>query len=237
VDGNSTLQFFFSQDRWLSEHGDPGVVAAGSKEICRAKMKLDVMRKGEVVSISVEGKLDTCGSVSLVHSSFMRDIAPCQRYGLKAVKLSGIGGISEPLRQAGVLYVQAPGEEHKKVLCYLFDKQMGNTKEILLFSLRIIREAKVDIIHHMDQSLRGVATKLRFLEDTSQLPKKKEIFGDKLRATKSFLRNQAMKLRKAAITPMQLLVQMGALQKYNKGQCDEVRESYLLELARMSGRF
>jgi hypothetical protein len=30
---------------------------------------------------------------------------------------------------------------------------------------------------------------------------------------------------------------MGALQKYNKGQCDEVRESHLLELAEMSGRF
>jgi hypothetical protein len=36
----------------------------------------------------------------------------------------------------------------------------------------------------------------------SQLPKKKKIFGDKLRATKSFLRGQAMKLRQAAISPM-----------------------------------
>ena len=73
--------------------------------------------------------------------------------------------------------------------------------------------------------------------ETSPLPKRKKIFGDKLRATKSFLRNQAMKLRKAAISPIQLLAQMGALQKYNKGQCDEVRETHLLELAKMSGRF
>ncbi len=55
----------------------------------------------------------------------MRDIAPCQRYGLKVV-----------------------------------------TKEILLFNLRTIREAKVDIIHHMDQSLQGVVTMLRFLDET-----------------------------------------------------------------------
>ncbi len=40
----------------------------------------------------------------------------------------------------------------RKVLCYAFDKSVGNTKEILLFSLRTIREAKIDIIHHMDQS-------------------------------------------------------------------------------------
>ena len=46
-----------------------------------------------------------------------------------------------------------------------------------------------------------------------------------------------MKLRKTAISPIQLLAQMGALQKYNKGQCDEVRETHLLELAKMPGRF
>ena len=46
-----------------------------------------------------------------------------------------------------------------------------------------------------------------------------------------------MKLQKAAISPMQLLAQMGALQKYNKGQREEMRETHLLELAKMSGRF
>ncbi len=82
-----------------------------------------------------------------------------------------------------------------------------------------------------------MAAPLRFLDESSQLPKKKKVFGDKLRATKSFLRCQAMKLRKAAITPIQLLEQMGALGKYNKGQCEEVKESHLLDLAEMSGRF
>ncbi len=88
----------------------------------------------------------------------------------------------------------------------------------------------------MDQSLLGVAAPLRFLGGSSQLPKKKKIFGDRLRATKSFLRCQGIKLRKAAITPTQLLEQIGALGKYNKGQCEEVRESHLLDLAEMSGR-
>jgi hypothetical protein len=78
---------------------------------------------------------------------------------------------------------------------------------------------------------------LRFLGGSSQLPKKKKIFGDRLRATKSFLRCQGMKLRKAAITPIQLLGQIGALEKCNKGQCEEARESHLLDLAEVSGRF
>ena len=89
----------------------------------------------------------------------------------------------------------------------------------------------------MDQLLQGVADPLRFLDESCQLPKKKKVFGDKLWATKSFLRCQGIKLRKAAITPIQLLKQIGALGKYNKSQGEEVRESHLLDLAEMSGRF
>jgi hypothetical protein len=196
------------------------------------------VRKGENLLLSTDGKLDTCGPVSLAHSSYMKDIAPYRSYGLRAVTLSGIGGISEPLRQAGLLHVRTPDGECKKILCYAFDRPVGNSKEILLFSLKTIREAKIDIIHHMDQSLLGVAAPLRFLDGSSQLPKKKKIFGDRLRATKSFLRCQGIKLWKATITPIQLLEQIGgALRKYNKSQGEEVRESHLLDLAEMSGQF
>ena len=215
------LQIFYSQDRWLKENEDLGFISAGSIEICRAKMSLEVIRKGEILEVNVDGKLDSCGSVSLAHSSFLRDVAPCKNYGLRKVILSGIGGKSEPLRQAGLLHVRSTNGENRKVLCYVFDRPVGNTKEILLFSLRTIREARIDIIHHMDQSLKGVAAPLRFLEESSAFPKKEKVLGDKLRATKSFLREQSRKLRKAAITPMQLLEQIGALGKYNKGQRGE----------------
>ena len=199
-------------------------------------MSLEVMRKGEILVVRADGKLDTCGSMSLAHSSYMRDRAPCRSYGLKTATLSGIGGMSEPLRQAGLLHVRTPDGGSKKVLCYAFDKSVGNAKEILLFSLKTIREAKIDIIHHMDQSLQGTAAPLRFLDESSQLPKKKKVFGDKLRATKSFLRSQALKLRKAAVTPIQILEQLNALGKYKKGQGQEMRESHLLDLAEISGR-
>ena len=70
----------------------------------------------------------------------------------------------------------------------------------------------------------------------SLLQKKKKVFGDKLRATKIFLRSQALKLRKAAVTPIQLLEQLGALGKYKEGQGQKMRESHLLDLAEISGR-
>ncbi len=85
VDGISPLQVFFSQDRWLKENEDIGFISAGSIEICRAKMSLEVLRKGEILVVNVNGKLDSCGSVSLAHSSFLRDVAPCKNYGLRAI--------------------------------------------------------------------------------------------------------------------------------------------------------
>jgi hypothetical protein len=125
VDNLSPLEIFYSQDRWLREHEDLSFINAGSIEICRAKMSLEVMRKGETLMASVDGKLDTCGSVSLAHSSYMREVAPCRNYGLKAVTLSGIGGMSEPLRQAGLLHVRTPDGVIKKVLSYAFDKPVA----------------------------------------------------------------------------------------------------------------
>jgi hypothetical protein len=38
-------------------------------------MSLEVIKKGATLVVRADGKLDTCGSVSLAHSSFMRDIA------------------------------------------------------------------------------------------------------------------------------------------------------------------
>ncbi len=53
----------------------------------------------------------------------------------------------------------------KKILCYRFDQRVGNTDKILLLSLRTIRDANIDILHHMDQSLDGISSPLLFLKD------------------------------------------------------------------------
>ncbi len=136
-------------------------------KICRALFVLDVVGEGanSTVKRAVEGKLDTCGSVSFSHSFHLQDVKGCRKHGLKEVVLSGIGGQSIPLREAGVLHVDAADGKVKKILCYRFDQRVGNTDQILLLSLRTIRDANIDILHHMDQSLDGTFSPLLFLKD------------------------------------------------------------------------
>jgi len=158
------LPLFYSLNRFI-EH--EACISAGSVEICRALFILDVVGEGanNAGKLTAEGKLDTCGSVSLSHSSLLQDVKDCRKHGLKEVVLSGIGGQSKPLREAGVLHVEAAGGKVKKILCYKFDQRVGNTDKILLLSLRTIRDANIDILHHMDQSLDGISSPKLFLKD------------------------------------------------------------------------
>ncbi len=64
-----------------------------------------------------------------------------------------------------MLHVEAAEGKVKKILCYKFDQRVGNTDKILLLSLRTIRDANIDILHHMDQSRDGISPPLLFLKD------------------------------------------------------------------------
>ncbi len=107
------------------------------------------------------------------------------------------------------MHARSPEGINKKVLCYLLGKPVGNTKEILLFSLRTIREAGVDIVHHMDQSLMGISAPLLFLKESStrMLKKKKKIQGDNVRVTKNYLRGHTSKVKKIRATENCLIEQ------------------------------
>ncbi len=169
-----------------------GHISAGSVEICRATFVLHARKKGERKEnlISAEGKLDTCGSVSLSHSYHSQQVKDCRKYGLKEVVLSGIGGKSKPLRETGVLHVRTNMGAEKKILCYRCDERV---EQILLLSLRTIRDANIDILHHMDQSLDGISSPLLFLQDKdARINKKKGVTG-KARASEKFLRQQRRK--------------------------------------------
>ena len=63
------LPIFYSLNRFIDHEA---CISAGSVEICWALFKLDVVGEGtgNMVKQAVEGKLDTCGSVSLSHSAF-----------------------------------------------------------------------------------------------------------------------------------------------------------------------
>jgi hypothetical protein len=98
-------------------------------------------------------------------SSHLQQVQSCRKYGLKEVVLTGIGGKSKPLREAGVLHVSVGDGNVKKILCYKLDEQVGNTDRILLLSLRTITDANIDILHHMDKSLDGISAPLLLLQD------------------------------------------------------------------------
>ncbi len=122
-----------------------------------------MLNVGESSTISAEGKLDTCGSVSFSYSSHLQQVKDCREYCLE------IGGKTKPLREADVLHVgpwnEAGVGKGKKILCHKCDEDVGNTDSILLSSLRTIRNANIDIPHHMDKSLDGMSSPLLFLQD------------------------------------------------------------------------
>ncbi len=78
---------FYSLDRFIDYEA---CISAGSVEICRASFILDVVgeRTNSTVKRAVEGKLDTCGSVSLSHSSHLQDVKDCRKhaYGIKTLQ-------------------------------------------------------------------------------------------------------------------------------------------------------
>ncbi len=67
---------------------------------------------------------------------------------------------------------------------------VGNTDKILLLSLRTIRNANIDILHHMDQSLDGISSPLLFLKDKVVGRNKKKSLHGKAREAEDFLRKQ-----------------------------------------------
>ncbi len=129
------LPLFYSLNRFLQHEGHIG---AGSVEICRAEFLLDVLdvNLGMASQARVEGKLDTCGSVSLSHSSHLQQVQSCRKYGLKEVVLTGIGEKSKPLREVGVLHVSAGDGKVKKILCYKLDERVGNNGQNSSFKFK-----------------------------------------------------------------------------------------------------
>jgi hypothetical protein len=175
-------------------------IGAGSVEICRATFGLGVIDKesSKPAKISAEAKLDTCGSVSaLSHSSHLQQIKDCRKYGLREVVLSGIGGNSKPLRKARVLHVDADTvKKVKKILCYKFDEHVGITSRILLLSLRTIRDANIDILHHMDKLLDGISSPLLFLQHKKPRKSRKKGISSRAQASRTFLMLQKRELNR-----------------------------------------
>jgi hypothetical protein len=103
-----------------------------------------------------EVKLDSCGSVSLAHSSkYLSNIKDCSQYNIPIVTMNGIGGSTLPITKAGVLTHVTPQRKLIKFLCYVFDTPIGKTQEMILLGLKTLVESNIDIRQHMKVLFRG----------------------------------------------------------------------------------
>jgi hypothetical protein len=73
--------------RGLTKEG--AIIPAGSKTIRHAKSRV-ITTNGDILE-SIHTKLDTCGSVSIAHSSFLTQVRRAREHGLPPIRLTGIG--------------------------------------------------------------------------------------------------------------------------------------------------
>jgi hypothetical protein len=140
------------------------LIEPGTRKICRAiiNSRHQSVLKGKYVTSRVEAKLDSCGSVSIGHSTLLSDIRTCKEYRVPTVTLKGIGGTTEPLTRAGILKHVLPNGRMVKWLCYVFDTPVGRSEKLLLLSMSAIKLSGIDVNYHIDQSFEGRCAPLRF---------------------------------------------------------------------------
>ena len=100
-----------SKDVLISESIKPG-----SKSICHASVKVLSGQKGTTIKMA-KAKLDSCGSVSIAHSNLLNAIKPAQSYKLPSIRLRGIGGKTNMLKEIGILKIKRPDNEDCELLC------------------------------------------------------------------------------------------------------------------------
>ena len=133
----------------ITNEGD--IIPAGSRTICHAESS--IITTGGETQQNIHTKLDTCGSISIAHSSYLTQVKRAAEHGLPRIRLTGIGGKSDILNMVGIVQLKTPEGRVKRIQCYVFDSPLGPTQKMLLLSLQSVVEASINIIHHMDLCL------------------------------------------------------------------------------------
>jgi hypothetical protein len=144
-----------SSDETGEESESP--IQPGRKAICNAHTKLIIDKDRCSIKVAI-AKLDSCGSVSIAHTNLLNDIQPAHKNKLPKIKLRGIGGRTNLLDKVGILKIKQPDNKHCKLMCYVFDEEVGQTKEMLLISLAVI----INILYHMNESNKNECHALKF---------------------------------------------------------------------------
>jgi hypothetical protein len=120
-------------------------------------------RKCNHIHSQVKVKLDSCGYVSIAHSDYLIQVKPACLYGLQSIRLLGIGGKTNYLKEDGVLIpVKKDDEGVCFMLCYVFDTPLGDTNTIILLGLHTMMKANINILKHMKDSIEDKCTPLAF---------------------------------------------------------------------------
>ena len=136
-------------------------IKPGSKSICHASVQVLLGQKGTTLK-TAKAKLDSCGSVSIAHSNLLNKIRPANKYELPNIRLRGIGGKTNMLKEVGILKIKRPDNGSCELLCYVFNDVVGQTEEMLLISLSAIIDAKINILYHMKESNKDTCRNLQF---------------------------------------------------------------------------
>ncbi len=100
---------YISEKRLTGNSEDvDGIISPGSKTICHAMATISSTEQENTNHIhsQVKVKLDSCGSVSIAHSDYLIHVKPAKLYGLQSIRLLGIGGKTNYLKEVGVLPVK-----------------------------------------------------------------------------------------------------------------------------------
>jgi hypothetical protein len=74
----------------------------------------------------------------------------------------GIGGTTHYLTKAGVLKIRKDKDEYCRILYYVFDRPLGDTKQVILLGLQTVMQAGINVLAHMQDSVNGKCTALKF---------------------------------------------------------------------------
>ncbi len=90
-----------------------GIIPAGSRTICHARSSI-VATGGKTLQ-NIHTKLDTCGSVSIAHSSYLTQVKRAAEHGLPQIRLTGIGEKSGILNRVGIVQLRTPEGRVKRI--------------------------------------------------------------------------------------------------------------------------
>ena len=97
---------FFEARLTNGMHNEGKVIPAGYRTICHAESNI-ILDDGVAVQ-NIHTKLDTCGSVSIAHSSFLNQVKGAREHGLPPIRLTGIGGRTGTLNMVGIVQLVGP---------------------------------------------------------------------------------------------------------------------------------